>query len=104
MVEMYNEIVKRQEHPTCAMRAYVGNLMPQEYTGVAPGVAADRSVREAFMKFDLAVISVRSIPKDATLKGPVADRVTAWRGRLRDFGFVPKGAPPSTRSESHGHH
>ncbi|KAL8723383.1 MAG: hypothetical protein Q9225_000299 [Loekoesia sp. 1 TL-2023] len=58
MVNMYNEIVKRQEHPTCTMQAYVGDLLPHPETGKCPGVAADESARKTIQNFDLAVISL----------------------------------------------
>ncbi|KAL8942158.1 MAG: hypothetical protein Q9211_001527 [Gyalolechia sp. 1 TL-2023] len=56
-VRIYNEIVKRLQHPTCAMRAYTGDLIPHYQTGEVPGLQ-NPSVFEGLGDFDLVVISL----------------------------------------------
>ncbi|KAL8903389.1 MAG: hypothetical protein Q9207_003963 [Kuettlingeria erythrocarpa] len=58
MVNMYNEIVKRQQHPKCTMKATVGNLMPQQWTGVTPGFVTDRPVGDYLGTFDMVLVSL----------------------------------------------
>ncbi len=58
MVNIYNEIVKRQQHPNCSMQATIGNLMPQQYTGVTPGFIADRPVPDYLGTFDMVLVSL----------------------------------------------
>ncbi|KAL8917969.1 MAG: hypothetical protein Q9208_007633 [Pyrenodesmia sp. 3 TL-2023] len=73
MVAMYNEIVKRQRHPTCAMEAHVGDLMPPQYTGVAPGFVAERPVRDYLATFDMVLVSL-GVDSFETLDLPAKDR------------------------------
>ncbi|KAL8767662.1 MAG: hypothetical protein Q9209_005921 [Squamulea sp. 1 TL-2023] len=58
MVNIYNEIAKRQGHPKLAMRAYTGNLLPGYPTGPAPGLADNSALEDhnKFENFDLLVI------------------------------------------------
>ncbi|KAL8784975.1 MAG: hypothetical protein Q9213_003636 [Squamulea squamosa] len=55
VVDMYNELVKRQDHPTCAMQAFVGNFVPD-----AKGSIYARAPREMIEGSDLAIISVEA--------------------------------------------
>ncbi|KAL8761657.1 MAG: hypothetical protein Q9184_002241 [Pyrenodesmia sp. 2 TL-2023] len=73
MVAMYNEIVKRQGHPTCAMEAHVGDLMPPQYTGVTPGFVAERPVRDYLATFDMVLVSL-GMDCFETLDLPAKDR------------------------------
>lgn len=73
MVAMYNEIVKRQGHATCAMKAHVGDLMPPQYTGVTPGFVAERPVRDYLSSFDMVLVSL-GVDSFETLDLPAKDR------------------------------
>ncbi|KAL8787436.1 MAG: hypothetical protein Q9213_002213 [Squamulea squamosa] len=48
LVNMYNEIVKRQGHPKLAMRAFTGDLLPGYPTGPAPvlGLKGAKRIRQ----------------------------------------------------------
>ncbi|KAL8940593.1 MAG: hypothetical protein Q9216_002738 [Gyalolechia sp. 2 TL-2023] len=56
-VRIYNEVVKRLQHPTCTMQAYAGDLLPHLPTSGIPD-PKDQSVVESLGSFDLAVISL----------------------------------------------
>lgn len=58
MVRMYNEIMKRQGHPTCTMEAFAGDLIGDFQTGKIPGfVDKGNNGLEMFKQLDLVVIA-----------------------------------------------
>ena len=53
MVSVYNEIVKRLEHPTCTMRAYTGNILRDQNYEIKGFPTS-----ESFGEFDFVVVVV----------------------------------------------